>query len=224
MLREKKRTLLLTSLLTLFPILVGLLLWEKLPERMVTHWGIDGRPDGWSSRTFVVFGMPLLLLALHWLCMFLTTRDSKNKAQNGKVFSLVLWTTPAVSLFAAGLSYAAAFGVEVPISGVTCLLLGTMFFLVGNYLPKCKQSYTIGIKISWTLNSEANWLATHRFAGRIWTVCGVLLMTTAFLPVTFAFFCSLVLFTAMAVVPIVYSYRFYKKEQAAQKDPESPQG
>ena len=67
MLKKKKRTLVLTSLLTLSPILIGLLLWNKLPEQMTTHWGADGVADGWSGRPFAVFGLPLIMLAVQWL-------------------------------------------------------------------------------------------------------------------------------------------------------------
>ena len=63
-LNDHKWKIITSSAVLLLPVLIGLLLWNQLPERMVTHWGLDGQPDGWSSRTFVVFGMPLLLLAL----------------------------------------------------------------------------------------------------------------------------------------------------------------
>ena len=218
MLKQKKWTLILSSLLILLPTLVGLLLWNQLPERMVTHWGLDGQPDGWSSRTFVVFGMPLLLLALHWLCVFITTRDSKNKEQNGKVFSLVLWTTPAVSLFAAGLSYAPAFGVDVPVAGLTYLLLGTVFLLVGNYLPKCRQNRTIGIKVKWTLENEENWNATHRMAGKLWAAGGVLLLLGVFLPEGLAFLLMFPLILVLAFAPMFYSWNYAKQQHKNERD------
>ncbi len=31
------------------------LLWERIPAMWVTHWGADGRPDGWARRS--VFGV-----------------------------------------------------------------------------------------------------------------------------------------------------------------------
>ena len=224
MIRNHKWKIILASVITLLPILVGLLLWDSLPDPMPTHWGVDGQVDGWSSKPVAIFGLPLFLVVIQWFCIFFTSKDPKNAEQNNKIMGMIPWLVPMLSVLVNGMMYAAALGVVFDMFTILFLFMGLLFAVIGNYLPKCKQSYTIGIKISWTLNSEANWLATHRFAGRIWTVCGVLLMATAFLPVTFAFFCSLVLFTAMAVVPIVYSYRFYKKEQAAQKDPESPQG
>ena len=79
MLKQNKRKLLISSAVILLPALVGLLLWNQLPARMATHWGLDGTTDGWSGRTFAVFGMPLMLLATHWLCILITAKDPKSQ-------------------------------------------------------------------------------------------------------------------------------------------------
>ena len=213
MLKQKKWTLFLSSVVILLPVLIGVFLWDRLPEWMITHWGFNGQPDGWSSRTFVVFGMPLFLLALHWLCVFVTARDNKNKAQNGKVFSLVLWTTPMVSVFAAVLSYSAAFDADVPVPKLTYLLLGTMFLLVGNYLPKCRQNRTIGIKIKWTLENEENWNATHRMAGKFWVAGGALLFLGVLLPEDLALFLLFPVILLLVFAPMFYSWHYAKKQQ-----------
>ena len=75
MIRKHKKTLFLTSLLTLLPMLAGLLLRDKLPEMMPTHWGFNGQPDGWSSTTTAIFVMPLIMLAAYWVCVFFTSMD-----------------------------------------------------------------------------------------------------------------------------------------------------
>ena len=59
MIKKNKRTLVAGSIVILLPILLGLFLWDRLPDQMVTHWGFDGTPNGWSSKTFAVFGLPL---------------------------------------------------------------------------------------------------------------------------------------------------------------------
>ena len=63
----KKRNIMaiVTVLLTLCPILIGLLLWNKLPDRIPTHWGINGRIDGWSSKKTTVFAMPFIMACGH---------------------------------------------------------------------------------------------------------------------------------------------------------------
>ena len=83
MMKQHKGKLMVSSVLTLLPILVGLLLWNRLPNQMPTHWGVDGTADGWSGKAFVVFGMPLILLAVHWLCVWGTSLDSSNRGWEG---------------------------------------------------------------------------------------------------------------------------------------------
>ena len=88
------------------------------------------------------------------------------------------------------------------------VLIGLIFTIIGNYLPKCKQNYTVGIKIPWTLNSEENWNKTHRFAGWLWTFCGVLIMLTGFFG-SFWIFLPIVLL--MVIAPCAYSYILHRK-------------
>ena len=211
MLNTHKRTLAVTSVIILLPILAGLVFWNDLPARMVTHWGPNGQPDGWSSKGFVVFGLPLILLALHWLCTFFTIKDPKNKGQNPKLFTLVLWITPVVSLLVNGMSYAVALGAELDPTRILLPLIGVVFILVGNYMPKCKQNHTIGIKIPWTLNDEENWNATHRFAGKIWFAGGLVMLAGIFLPTTVSTWLFLPVTFILVALPMIYSYRFHKK-------------
>ena len=213
MLREKKRTLILSSLLTLSPILIGLLLWDKLPVQMTTHWGGDGAADGWSSRSFAVFGFPLIMLATHWLCIFLTLRDPRNKNQNKKVFELILWIIPVVSLFTCGMVYLSAFDSDFLPGMLTFSLLGVVFILIGNYMPKCRQNQYIGIKIKWTLENEENWNATHRMAGRLWVIIGFVCLFCGFLPLDLMPVAMVALITVTVVVPTLYSWNYHKKHQ-----------
>ena len=81
---------------------------------------------------------------------------------------LILWICPAVSLFCAAAIYGNTFGVEfMKSSRFVIILLGLLFLLVGNYLPKCRQNYTVGIKVPWTLASEANWDANPQDGRKI---------------------------------------------------------
>ena len=64
MIKNNKGKLILTSVVILIPILIGLILWDKLPDKLPTHWNAAGEIDGWSSKAFAVFGLPAILLGL----------------------------------------------------------------------------------------------------------------------------------------------------------------
>lgn len=210
MIKKHLKTIIITSALTLTPMIVGLLLWEKLPDNIPTHFGISNEPDGWSSKPFAVFGLPLIMLAMHLVCIFATKLDPKHSNISDKVFTLVLYIIPAVSLLMCGMIYPVALGKEIRVGLFTTLFMGLVFTVIGNYLPKCKQSYTIGIKIPWTLDDSENWTKTHALAGKLWVICGFIIMATSFLETPFVFFPTVIV---MILVPIIYSYMLYKNKK-----------
>ena len=208
MIKKHWKILLVTSLITLLPIVAGVVLWNQLPDPMPSHWNAAGEVDGWSSKPFAVFGLPLIMTAALWLCALGTGADPKKANHPDKVVHLVLWIIPILSIVLFTITYAVALGKNVRIELVMPVIMGLIFTIVGNYLPKCKQNYTIGIKIPWTLNSEENWNRTHRFAGRLWTVCGIAIILTAFFGGFWIFFGVALL---MVIAPIVYSYLLHRK-------------
>lgn len=208
MIKKNLKVLIITSIVILLPILAGLILWNQLPEQMPAHWNVSGEVDGWSSKAFAVFGFPSILLAAQWLCMLGSSADPKKENHPAKILHLVLWIIPVLSVVLHTIMYAVALGREVRVEVVMPVLIGLIFAIIGNYLPKCKQNYTIGIKIPWTLSSEENWNKTHRFAGRLWTVCGLAIMLTGFLG-GFGIFFGVALL--MVIAPLVYSYVLYRK-------------
>ena len=211
MLKKNKTMIIITTLVALLPILVGLLLWDQLPEQIPSHWGIDGEVDSWSSKSFAVFFLPLMVAGIHLVCVFASSLDTKHHAYEGKMLQLVLWICPVLSLVISSLVYTYALGYDfLDVPFIMCLLVGIMFIIVGNYLPKCRQSYTMGIKLPWTLDDEGNWNATHRFGGWVWVICGVAMLATAFL----GNFCVLLGVLLVAVIlPTVYSYLYYRKHR-----------
>ena len=73
MIKNNKWTLIITTLVMLLPMVVGLLLWQQLPEQIPSHWGIHGEVDGWTDKTTTVVGFPALMIALHWLCVVISS-------------------------------------------------------------------------------------------------------------------------------------------------------
>jgi len=215
MIRKNRKQLIISSVIIMLPVIAGLMMWHMLPDRMVTHWGAGGQADGWSSKAFAIFVPPLIMLALQWLCVFITAKDPKNKEQNHKVFRAVIWIFPIVSLLTEGIVYGLALGMEFGIDIIVRILLGLMFLILGNYMPKCKQNNTIGIKVRWTLKNEENWNKTHRFAGRIWVIGGLLLLATLFVPMKIFMYVLFSMILLLAFLPLIYSYAYYRKQLKA---------
>ncbi len=208
-----KRTLLITSILNLLPIGAGLILWDKLPAEMPAHWGIHGEVDRIVSKPEAVFLFPCILFLVQWLCFFASGLDPKRRNLNQKVMGIVLGIIPGINLAIHTLMYLFALGYEVDVVTCICVLVGVMFILIGNYLPKCRQTYTMGIKLPWTLENEENWNATHRLAGKLWVIGGIITLFIAFLPPLASFIVMMAIVLVMCIIPTVYSYRYYKKHK-----------
>ena len=209
MIKKNLPKLIITSIVILIPMLIGFMLWDRLPDQMPIHWDINGNIDGYSTKAQAVFAMPLVLAAVHWICAVGTSLDPKKKNISDKMFTLVLWIIPVISLLCSSFVYATALGHPVNVNVIMPLFMGALFVIIGNYMPKCKQSYTLGIKLPWTLNDEENWNKTHRMAGFLWVIGGVIIMLSAIVGVFWIFF---VLLIPMVAVPVIYSYSIYKKK------------
>ena len=206
---KNKKTLIWTTLVCLLPLIAGAAVYSRLPETVATHFDLHGQPDGWSSRAFAVFGLPGILLAVNLLTPFLLRADPKHENMSSALKNIVIWTIPAISLICSGLTLGKALGYNLRIERVLPVFMGILFILIGNYLPKTKQSYTMGIKLPWTLASEENWNRTHRLAGFLWVIGGVYFIVMSFIGWSLTAF--LIPIIVMVLVPTVYSYLLYRK-------------
>lgn len=206
---KNKKTLIATTLVCLLPMIAGALVYSRLPEMVATHFDLQGEPDGWSNRAFAVFGLPGILLAVNLLLPFLLRADPKHENMSGALKNIAIWTVPIVSVLCSGMTLGYALGYHTHIEQVLPAFMGVLFIIIGNYLPKTKQSYTMGIKLPWTLASEENWNRTHRLAGFLWVIGGVYFLAMTFIGWSLVAF--LIPLAVMVLVPAVYSYLLYRK-------------
>lgn len=208
-----KKNIIITSILILLPILAGLLFWNKLPEQLPTHFAANGKPDKYSPKALTVFGLPILVLVIHLFCVVFTFLDPRHKNLSPKVFKLILYICPAVSLLCSFCIYGSALHNGVNTTLATFLFLGLLFIAIGNYLPKCQQNNTIGIRIPWTLNNADNWYHTHRLAGWIWVFGGFITVFCSLLEVKYLYIILTGVFALMVLIPICYSGVLYYKKK-----------
>lgn len=210
-----KKTLILTSVIILLPLLAGLALWDRLPDQMATSFDFAGIANDYSSKEFTVIGLPLFLLVMQWICFFGCSLDPKRRNfSSSKLFSLILWVIPSIGIFLEAGIYGVALGMELNIAKMMYPFLAVVFLLIGNYLPKCRPNFSLGLKLPWTLADEENWNKTHRLAGPIWMACGIAMLVCAFLPAVVAMCIMLGAVIVATLIPTAYSILLaIKKEQ-----------
>ena len=207
--KQYKSKIILTSIITLLPMLVGVLLWNKIPDTVATHFGSNGEANGWSSKAFAVFGLPAFLFVIHIFCIAVTLNDPKKRNIGKMMLTMIFWIVPICSIIANGSIFAYALGIRVDFNMVVGGMLGILFLVLGNYMSKNQQNYTVGIRLPWTLNSEENWNKTHRLASKLWVAAGIVFLLNIFLRSDVILIGALLL---TVVIPAVYSFILYKKE------------
>ena len=194
---DYKGQLILSSLVTLLPALAG---WRLACEAAA-------------------------MLAAHWLVLLITFSDRRNREnQSRKAVRLIFWIMPAVSLLTGGVTALLQRGVQSASTLSTAMAMGfgLLFIVLGNYMPKFRQNSFMGIRVKWTLESEANWNATHRMGGKVWVSGGLACLAGAMLPVKAMGAVFPVVLVTVALAPIVYSYYYSKTQPAAEKTVSAP--
>jgi uncharacterized membrane protein len=164
----------------------GLWAWARTPigQRVATHFNAQGVADDWSSPAFAFGFAPLLgagILALFRVVMRLDPRR-ENVAASARPVAVIAFFTVLIMAVVHGTVIALAMGRQLDIESLLCFTIGLLLAATGNMMPKLRSNNFFGIRTPWTLSDDQVWEHTHRFAGWVFVVCGLLLMAAAFVP------------------------------------------
>lgn len=207
------RLAVITTIVCLLPMIFSAVVYRDLPEQMAVHWGFGSEPNGWAPRAFAAFGLPATLAALNLLCHWGSNRAGQAERQPSVLLTICKWFPALLSLILTPIVLLIALGKQIDVGTVVYLIIGVMLLLVGNYMPKCRQNRTMGIKLPWTLESEENWDKTHRMAGPLWMIVGALLLATIFFRSWLPWLDGLMvaLLFVLILAPIIYSYVLHRR-------------
>lgn len=194
----------------------ALAVYPRLPERIPIHWNLQGEVDGWGGRA-AAFLAPAIGTALAALLVLVLPRIDPRRA-NWEKWREELWLLVNVLvLFTAwmhAVSLGSALGWRVDTGRAVLGGIGVLLVAVGNYLPRIRSNWFVGIRTPWTLTSERVWRDTHRVAGRAFVAAGVVMALAALAALSFAHLASLAAVALAVVVPVVYSYLAFRREAA----------
>ncbi len=202
----------------------GFTVYQELPDRVPTHWGVSGGTDGWSDRVSFVWWFPGFILFIYLVLTFIPLIDPRRDNIMAAAREYFILRTAFVIflcvLYIAILSVALGFAVNIK----TIIMLGAaaLFFIIGSLLPAFKRNYTVGIRLPWTLESDEVWDTVHRIGKTVFRALAALVAILAFLPDRIAF-TGLMVALVGGIGELVFSaYRTYrdhsrhKARQAAQ--------
>jgi uncharacterized membrane protein len=195
-------------------VVFSIAVYSRLPAIMATHWDARGRPNGFSTRPFAAFLLPLLAVGL-WLVMRVIPHIDPRRANIEKfrdTFDLLIITMIGMLMVLHVAMLGAAIGWPVSLSRLTPILVGALFVALGNLMPRFRSNFFLGIRTPWTLSSEQVWMKTHRVGGYLMVVAGLFLIASAFFQsMTFSYLAFAALL-GVALATVIYSYVIWRAE------------
>jgi uncharacterized membrane protein len=219
----KSISLLIVVILILLPFGYAFYLWPGLPDTIPTHFGIDGKPDAWGKKDSI-FMLPAIMggmsLFVYLLLSNIRKIDPKRygNADDPVFRQFALLIVAFMNLMSLVILYNTVHQ-NMSINRMIFVSLGIFFVAMGVFMPRLRQNYFAGFRLPWTLESNENWTATHRVAGKWWVAGGVLQLISALVlsgKILFAVFFIIMLI--MVIVPIVYSYNMFRSANNKSQD------
>lgn len=196
-------------------VIAGLALWDQLPEQMASHWNANDEVDGYISKFWGVFLMPLVTLGMFALFLVIPGIDplKANIAQFRDVFNIFIALIVAFMLYVHGLTLAWSLGYQnFKMSTAMLPFMGVLFIAIGYMLKKAKRNFFIGIRTPWTLSSDTVWEKTHQLGSILFMLSGAFAIVGGFLGGMTAFWLMFVPLIGSTVVLVAYSYVLYRNE------------
>ena len=206
--------LLASAAATLFAVLS----WPRLPERVASHWDIDGAVNGTMPRFWLVLMMPILAVALAGVLTIAPKVDPKRR--NFPLHADAYWVVANAVLLFLALVHVLVIGYNLgwPIQLQVVMMpgLGLLFIVIGNVLTRVRPNWIFGIRTPWTLSSEVSWRETHRIGGYGFVAVGVAVVITSIVAPTTAIYVMLVGISIATLLAVVWSYVAWKRDPNAQ--------
>lgn len=203
----KKESIISVAFSILLFALVNFLFYKKMPETIPTHWGFNNEIDDYSTKFSAFIKTPIFLILINIFSCFMLDNDPKNKNKNKLIILIGKATVPLVLLIAFMISVFYGLGKEINVMVIVSLFVGFLLIIIGNYLPKTKRNYTVGIKLPWTLNSDENWRKTHRLGGYTFILGGLFFLLSPFVGNQYLI---LITIAIIVFIPMIYSFYLYK--------------
>lgn len=201
-------------ILTIISFLGTLMVMPKLPAKVPMHWNIKWEVDRYDNKYMLLFtaALPLVLYIVHY---FIPRIDPKkeNYKLHSKAYNITIISSIVLLVAMNWIGIGVALKVNISMQTIIPILLGILFFIIGNYMPTIKSNYTFGIKNPWTLSDEWVWKKTHRLGGYVFILSGVLFIAMAFVNNSIYYYISLLLIFVGIISINVYSYVLFKRQE-----------
>lgn len=183
----KRKSLIVSCVVCLLPIILGVALWGELPENMAVHFNIHNEPDNFASKGFVVFGLPILMMLLQLFCCFVNDINAAKHGERRKFEVATKSIIPILTVVLQIITLGYGLGWNIDIRRIAAIIVGAVLIVIGNYQPKLdyiKDYDKLGTEKARKIN---------RFIGFATVIAGALFIISVFLPPSATIVCLLLL-------------------------------
>ncbi len=196
----------------------ALAVYARLPQRVPSHWNLQGEVDGWMEKPWGPLMQPIIatvMLGVLWLLPRIDPRRANVErfAEDRRLLVNLMILFFAVVQAA---TFTHALGWPVQVDRVIMASIGLLLVGLGNYLPRIRSNWFMGIRTPWTMDNERVWRATHRVGGRAFVAAGLVIALAALLPQAAGEWLAGTALAVAVAVPLVYSYVAYRRDAAGQ--------
>ncbi|OQY90243.1 MAG: hypothetical protein B6D38_04465 [Anaerolineae bacterium UTCFX1] len=208
-----KLTAILVFILVVAAASAGVLLWNRLPDPMPSHWNAAGETDGYMPKFWGIFLLPIITAAFAPLLLVIPQIDplKANIAKFRGIFNGFILAFTAYMLYIYALILYTALGASFNMTIMLLPAVGLLFIGIGYMMGKAKRNFFIGIRTPWTLSSETVWDETHKLGSKLFMLGGAATIIGSFFGEGGVWFVLGVMLLA-AFAPIVYSYILWRRE------------
>lgn len=174
--KKSRKTLILSVIICLLPIILGIVFYNKLPEQMPIHFTVNNEPNNYAPKNFALFGIPVIMAIVQAICIICTTRINKLKnIEKPKIIKIMEWFIPILTVSIYIIMIEIPLGSSVYVGKSMCLILGILFIIIGNYIPK--MSYEIGKTVFHPApKSEKSFRKMSKIMGYSLIIIGIILL------------------------------------------------
>lgn len=202
------KTLIITCIVCLLPILFGIIFYERLPEIMPIHFNMNNEPNGFATKNFALFGLPALMAVLQAFCCIISDIKGEEKGKKPKFAVIIQWIIPILSVVISVITIEVPLGNVVDVRRRILLILGILYMIIGNYMPKMSYEEMKG-KIHPMPKNERLYRKMMRLMGYTFVIFSLLLLVS----ILFRPLISWIVILILVVVLLVESVWIYAKNK-----------
>lgn len=203
---RNKKAVIISLILLLVPIIMGIIFYDRLPDMIPTNFDFSGEVRSYDTKAKALFITPLTMIIVQGFLIFMLNKDPRKRFQSEKLYSVSLFIIPVMQILISSITIMYAFNNGINIARILSIFIALMYIIMGNFLPKAKRNYTMGIRTPWTLDNDVVWDKTHRLGGYTFVAGGILLLLTSMFLKTENNVMFFILIFIPAIIPVVYSF------------------